>query len=519
MGPTAGRTSAQLQDMAEGLMNISLYDDDEILRKVTANLLTFGNVAGKQFDRAQLAAVNLSARLKTDLQSSTIMIGKALNDPVKGIAALSRAGIQFSADQKQMIMSMVAVGDTAGAQNIMLAELERQYGGAAQAARDANPSAAAILAWGKLQEVIGEKLIPVLTPLIVKLTDVLRAFDNLSPGMQNTILVGGAFLAVIGPIVTTLGALSAAFGVVLPLLGAIGPLFSSTGAIAATFWAVVAKGPAILSAIGTALRILVAASGPIGLLITALGLAYAAWKNWDKIEAIVRNLYNSVKSWLMGKLGAVLDWVGKKVEAVTGFFYDMWDKVVGNSYVPDMVDGIQAEMGRLDKVMVDPADKATSSTAQKFRDMAAYVKANPEAGRATIGTVLSVWDPERAKSVIGAQLGPIDTATVKNLIAEGFVPGTQPFKDAMREERTKVTFTTKDGAFYSGPPESIPPEIAQRIGGAPPADAQYGDLPRPASNAEFDKLKPGTVFIAPDGKLRTKPGGPASAPGGFRVGS
>ena len=34
-------------------MRKSLYDDDEILRKVTANLLTFGNVAGEQFDRAQ----------------------------------------------------------------------------------------------------------------------------------------------------------------------------------------------------------------------------------------------------------------------------------------------------------------------------------------------------------------------------------------------------------------------------------------------------------------------------------
>jgi hypothetical protein len=369
MGPTAGRTSAQLQETAKGLMDISLYDDDDILRNVTANLLTFGNVAGAEFDRAQLAAVNLSARLKTDLQSATIMVGKALNDPVKGLAALSRAGIQFSADQKQMIMSMVAAGDTAGAQKIMLGELERQFGGAAEAARKANPSADAIKAWNNLQEVIGAKLIPVLTPLIVKLTDVLRAFDNLSPGMQNTILVGGAFLAVIGPIVTTLGALSAAFSVVLPLLGAIGPLFSSTGAIAATFWAVVAKGPAILSAIGTALRILVAASGPIGLLITALGLAYAAWKNWDKIEAIVRNMYNSVKTWVMDKLGAVWDWLTKKIKYVVSLFDWMDNEVVRNSYVPDMVDGIIHHFGRLQGGMVNVAAAATSDVAETFEDL------------------------------------------------------------------------------------------------------------------------------------------------------
>lgn len=369
MGPTAGRTSAQLQDVAKDLMNISLYDDDEILRKVTANLLTFGNIAGREFDRAQLAAVNLSARLKTDLQSATIMVGKALNDPVKGIAALSRAGVQFSASQKQMIIDMVAAGDTTGAQIIMLNELEKQYGGAAEAARKANPSADAIKAWNNLQEVIGAKLIPVLTPLIVKLTDVLTAFTNLSPGMQNAILIGGAFLAVIGPIVTVFGALSTAFGVVLPLLGAIGPLFASTGTIAATFWAIVAKGPALFSAIGTALRILVAASGPIGLLITALGMVYLAWKNWDKIEPIVRNLYTSVKTWVMDKLGAVWDWLGKKIKYVVGLFDWMDNEVVRNSYVPDMVDGIIHHFGRLQGGMVDVATGATGEVTEKFEDM------------------------------------------------------------------------------------------------------------------------------------------------------
>jgi hypothetical protein len=173
-------------------------------------------------------------------------------------------------------------------------------------------------------------------------------------------------------------------------------------------------------------------------------------------------------------------------------------------------------VAKLEEYALASENNGDKPGAQKFRDMASYVKANPEAGRATIGTVLSVWDPERFKNITAAQFGPLDTATIKNIVAEGNPFGSEKFKQRMREEQRKITTTLPGGGFFSGQPE----ELQAILGGnSLPADAQYGDLPRPASNAEFDKLKPGTVFIAPDGKLRTKPGGPASAPGGFRVGS
>jgi hypothetical protein len=171
-------------------------------------------------------------------------------------------------------------------------------------------------------------------------------------------------------------------------------------------------------------------------------------------------------------------------------------------------------VAKLEEYALASENNGDKPGAQKFRDMAAYVKANPEAGRATIGTVLSVWDPERAKSVIGAELGAIDTAAVKNLIAEGLKPGTPEFKDAMRDERRKITVTLPGGGFFSGSPEKL-----QEIMGSIPQGAQVGSLPRPKSKAEADKLAPGTWFIAPDGIPRQVPGGPASAPGGFRVGS
>jgi phage-related minor tail protein len=128
MGPVAGRTTEQLQASATALMHLSTFDDDDILRKVTANLLTFGNVAGEQFDRAQKAAVDLSTRMGGDLQASTILVGKALNDPIKGMGALRKVGIQLTQQQQDQVKAFVATGNAAGAQKIILGELERRIG-------------------------------------------------------------------------------------------------------------------------------------------------------------------------------------------------------------------------------------------------------------------------------------------------------------------------------------------------------------------------------------------------------
>ena len=138
MGNQAGFTSQQLQDMASDLQNNSLFGDEDILNGVTANLLTFGNISDDVFSRTQQMAIDLSARLDQDLQSSAVMLGKALNDPATGLTALTRVGITFSEQQKDQIKAMVAAGDTAGAQALMLAELERQYGGQAAAAAKAD---------------------------------------------------------------------------------------------------------------------------------------------------------------------------------------------------------------------------------------------------------------------------------------------------------------------------------------------------------------------------------------------
>jgi hypothetical protein len=83
--------------------------------------------------------MDMATVMGTDLNSNILQIGKALNDPIKGITALNRAGVQFTDQQKDQIAALQESGRTMEAQKMILAELESQFGGAAEAmAKDFN---------------------------------------------------------------------------------------------------------------------------------------------------------------------------------------------------------------------------------------------------------------------------------------------------------------------------------------------------------------------------------------------
>ena len=124
-GASVGYTSQQLQQMASDLQSKTLFGDEQILKDATSQLLTFTNITGEQFARTQQAALDLATRLDGDLKGASIQLGKALNDPVANLSALSRSGIQFSDEQKEVIKSMAETGRLAEAQTLILDELNK----------------------------------------------------------------------------------------------------------------------------------------------------------------------------------------------------------------------------------------------------------------------------------------------------------------------------------------------------------------------------------------------------------
>ncbi len=248
MGGASGKTAEELQKSAEALRNLTGIDDDDILKSVTANMLTFGNVAGATFDRAQLAVLNLSARMEGDLQGATMMIGKALNDPVKGLAALGRAGVQFTAQQKAQIKAMAEVGDMAGAQAIMLGELEKQFGGAAKAAADADVWTPLKTGLMDLEGAFEPIIRNVLAPVIAKVAEVVKAFAGLSPSVQGMVVAGAAIAAALGPALVVLGTVVSAVGSLTVALAS-GGVLAGLAAFAAAAVPFVAAGAAIAAVI------------------------------------------------------------------------------------------------------------------------------------------------------------------------------------------------------------------------------------------------------------------------------
>ena len=160
----AGLQAIELKHLASSLQTMTTFGDEAIIGAESL-MLTFTQIGKDVFPDAIETVLNMSTAMGTDLQSSVIQLGKALNDPVVGISALSRVGVQLTEDQKEQIKSFAAVGDIASAQKVILGELETQFGGLAEAAGDtmAGKMQQATNAIGDAGEKIGSLLAPAIT--------------------------------------------------------------------------------------------------------------------------------------------------------------------------------------------------------------------------------------------------------------------------------------------------------------------------------------------------------------------
>lgn len=161
----AGLTADELKRMATELQDVTTIGDEATIGAQSL-LLTFKEIGSDVFPRALESILDVSEGMGQDLKASSIQLGKALNDPVGGIAALTRVGIQFTDEQKDLIKSFVESGEVAKAQGVILDELESQFGGLARAAaltadginKQLNNS------FGDLLETIGSVISEGLTP-------------------------------------------------------------------------------------------------------------------------------------------------------------------------------------------------------------------------------------------------------------------------------------------------------------------------------------------------------------------
>jgi hypothetical protein len=178
-GNAAGLTKDEINRMADELAAVSGVDDELIVNAETV-LLTFRSIGKDVFPQATEAALNMSAVMGTDLQSSIVMIGKALNDPIQGVGTLRRVGVQLTDQQEEMVKKAMSVNDTFAAQQIILSELNSEFRGAAEAMGSTYTGEVNKLkiALGDLGSTVGESSIPALTELVIEARDLTKSIDE-----------------------------------------------------------------------------------------------------------------------------------------------------------------------------------------------------------------------------------------------------------------------------------------------------------------------------------------------------
>jgi hypothetical protein len=126
-----------------------------------------------------------------------------------------------------------------------------------------------------------------------------------------------------------------------------------------------------------------------------------------EVPAFIQKMVDGVARWLTGKLFDVLKGVIDKVKFVSDAFFRLYDAVVGNSYIPDMVEGIAHWMGKLDAGMVNPARNATDATREAFETLRDDVAGIFES---------LLTDSERATRQLARDMATLDEALAKGLI-------------------------------------------------------------------------------------------------------
>ncbi len=143
--------------------------EGETIKATQAKLLTFKELAetadetGGAFDRATTAALDLAAAGFGNAEGNAVALGKALNDPIKGITALSKSGVTFTEQEQKKIRSLVESNNMLEAQSIILSAIETQVGGTAEATASSTDKISN--AFGQVSDELGEQLLPYIDKL------------------------------------------------------------------------------------------------------------------------------------------------------------------------------------------------------------------------------------------------------------------------------------------------------------------------------------------------------------------
>ena len=362
-GDASGEVTDRLTDLARK-QALATGIDDGAIKMTQAKLLTFKELAvsadevGGAFDRATTAALDMEAAGFGSAEQNAVQLGKALQDPIKGITALARSGVTFTEAEKERIAAMMEAGDVASAQNEILKAIETQVGGTAEAT--ANMSDRMKVAWDEIQEGLGERVLPLFEKAGGFVLDtLLPAFDSLMSGdMSLKDLIPPEIVGIFetigrvaAPVIDTLKDSFANFKEqAAPALESVKNAWEQlqpvvelvAGVIGAVLAVVLGVVIGVVNGIVNAIAPLAQAIGGIVAIVSGIvNLIVGIFTgDGEKINAAIDGIVQGIADVFGGLWGTVEGFITGFVDGVVGFFTGLWDTLVGHSIVPDMINGI-----------------------------------------------------------------------------------------------------------------------------------------------------------------------------------
>jgi len=318
-GKSSGKVTARLIKLAEATARQTGVDNLSI-KATQAKLLTFANLAktadklGGAFDRANQAAIDMAAAGFGSAEGNAVQLGKALDNPIKGIAALAKSGVTFTEQEKEKIKVLVESNRMLEAQEMILTAIEKQVGGTAVAT--ANQTDKMKESFAQATQAIGQGLLPILDAV----TPYLLGFANLAKDNAEAFKIAGGVIAALAVSILAVNAAIKIWMATTQAFTAVQKLFN----------AVLALNPVVLIVIG------------VVALVAALVIAY---KKFDSFRALVDTIFSGIKTGFKSVVDAVTTYVTTLVGIYKGLFNGiatLWNNTVGKlsfkvpSWIPNI---------------------------------------------------------------------------------------------------------------------------------------------------------------------------------------
>jgi DNA repair exonuclease SbcCD ATPase subunit len=295
-------------------------------------LVNIGGLTREEAAKQAQALIELAGDLTAMYGGTTADAVRALTGALKGNNTMldnyGMAANDAMIKTKALEMGLINESEQltlAAKQAATLALIMEQSGAAqGQAAREAEGASGSMRSFAtevkNLSTDIGEMLLPVITPIIGNLRDLIQRFSELDPRGQKVILIIAGLAATIGPLLIVLGMMANGVGSVITLFGTLMGLLPKLGAAFTTM------------------------TGPIGLVIAAvaalIAIGVTLYRNWDEVKYRGLQAWGTLKVFVLEQIQSILrgiekltSWIPKIGDAVSQALEDIDEQILSEKSV------------------------------------------------------------------------------------------------------------------------------------------------------------------------------------------